>query len=344
MPAVQHLGSNWTDAVWINDANLLACVERGAQQIWLIWCIGNTAEYKTGAFNQYVHMIEMSAVGALNRELQVIAGLNERIQRGETVYGNNRPIDVFVIKPELPIPLDPDYYLGRIDGATLIDLGYRDARLVLKTMQPTPLNETATMMQATKPGISFRESMSGALNLSEPHPQAGANLVMHASIQIDDIQAFVADPQHLAGLNGHIDYPPFGMAIPAEIGVFGLFTPSGDPELTYMVYELGFQHQGQAYYLAGKKHVRIGMPWQLWSATTTLYVKLHAGSDATGPVIGNGVLRLGVSELLKLLMTMHPTNTRSLWQNVRAYGSFLGFFASELLRTYVCRRPLLSDE
>ena len=344
MPAVQHLGSNWTDAVWINDANLLACVERGAQQIWLIWCIGNTSEYKTGAFNQYVHMIEMSAVGALNRELQVIAGLNERIQRGETVYGNNRPIEVFIIKPEIPIPLDPDYYLGRIDGATLIDLGYRDARQVLKTMQPTPLNETATMMQATKPGISFRESMSGTVSLSEPQPQAAANLVMHASIQIDDIQAFIADPQHLAGLSGHIDYPPFGLAIPAETGVFGLFTPSGDPALTYLVYELGFQHQGQAYYLAGKKHVRIGMPWQLWPETTTLYVTLHAGSDATGPVIGNGVLRLGVSELLKLMLTLHPTNTRTVWQSVHSYGSFLGFFASELLRTYVWRTPLQSGE
>ena len=38
-----------------------------------------------------------------------------------------RPVRLHVIKPQHPIPLDPAYYLGRIDAATLIDLGYQDA-------------------------------------------------------------------------------------------------------------------------------------------------------------------------------------------------------------------------
>jgi hypothetical protein len=57
MPAVVADGRTWTDAVWIKDANLLSCVERGARELWLVWCIGDTPVYRDGAFNQYVHMI-----------------------------------------------------------------------------------------------------------------------------------------------------------------------------------------------------------------------------------------------------------------------------------------------
>jgi predicted patatin/cPLA2 family phospholipase len=340
MPAIQHQGHTWTDAVWIDDANLLNCVKRGAHQIWLIWCIGNSPVYKNGAFNQYVHMIEMSAAGALNRDLETIAEINARIAKGETVYGNDQPIEVFVVKPEIPIPLDPDYYFGRIDGATLIDMGYRDARRALSMMTPSPLNEKATMMQKAETGISFRETMSGNVTLdpsATPNPEA---LALNATIHIDDIKAFVADPQHKAGLTGHIDYAPMGFAMPSESGVFGLFTPSGDPALTYMIYELGFRHNNQPYYLAGKKHVRIGPLWKLWKETTTLYVTLHSGSDDKGPVIGTGVLSLGVSQLLKLLLTLHATDANSTAQNVGAVWRFFRFFAKELLRTYIFHRPL----
>ena len=73
-------------------------------------------------------------------------------------------------------------------------------------------------------------------------------------------------------------------------GVFGLFSPSGDPALTYMVYELSFAHGGHRWYLAGKKHVKLGSPLRLWGETTTLYTTLHQGEDATGAIAGAGVL------------------------------------------------------
>ena len=127
MPAGAQGGAAYTDAVWIKDANLMEAVRRGADELWLVWCIGNTAAYQNGAFNQYVHMIEMSANGALFEELDRIREINERIARGDSPFGQRRPIRLHVIKPEHPLPLDPDYFLGRIDGATLIEMGYRDA-------------------------------------------------------------------------------------------------------------------------------------------------------------------------------------------------------------------------
>jgi hypothetical protein len=143
----------------------------------------------------------------------------------------------------------------------------------------------------------------------------------------------------VAELSGHIDFAPFGTTLPVESGVFGLFTPSADPALTDMVYELGFRHAGKPYYLAGKKHVRLGWPWKLWGETTTLYTTLHVGSDASHPVVGAGVLRLGVVELLKLLSTVRATNASGTGQAAAAVWRFFRFFAAELTRTYLLRRP-----
>src|SRR6266545_7256710 len=80
-PPVRYEGRTYTDAVWIRDSNLMATVRAGANEIWVIWCIGNTPEFKDGVVEQYVHMIEMSALGALHEEFAEIAALNAAIAR-----------------------------------------------------------------------------------------------------------------------------------------------------------------------------------------------------------------------------------------------------------------------
>ncbi len=136
MPAVQKSGAFYTDAVWIKDANLMEAVRRGAEEIWVVWCIGNENRYYDGAFRQYVHMIEMSANGALFQELERIAEINARIAGKEPVGGRTQPIVLHLIRPEYPLPLDPDYFFGRLDGATLIALGYADAKALSRLVPP----------------------------------------------------------------------------------------------------------------------------------------------------------------------------------------------------------------
>ena len=205
---------------------------------------------------------------------------------------------------------------------------------------PTPSPTAAGA--STTGGVTFHETMAGGFTLGATDPETGARsntqLAMHATIQIDDIARFVSDPQHKAGLSGTIDFAPFGSGLVAPSGVFGLFSPSGDPALTYMVYELAFEHAGQPYYLAGKKHVQLGAPWKLWSETTTLYTTLHAGRDASGPVVGAGVLSLGVGALMSLLGTLRGSGSGT-GQRIGAVLSFFRYFSAELMRTYVLRRP-----
>ena len=200
----------------------------------------------------------------------------------------------------------------------------------------------AALVRSASSGITFRETMAGFFALGETDPLAGARkaeqsgtrLAMHASIDIEDIDAFIADPQHRGGLAGRVDFTPFANGIPAPSGVFQLFAPGDEPGLKWMVYELAFEHGGKRYYLAGKKHVRTSSIFRMWSETTTLYTRLHEGPDASGPVVGAGVLTLGVSDLLKLMSTFYPTGTRKL----RAARRFTGFFAKELWRSYVLKQ------
>ncbi len=345
MPAVRVGDVTYTDAVWIKDANLLEAVRRGAEELWLVWCIGNTPAFRDGALNQYVHMIEMSANGSLFDEFAQIQVLNEEIEAGRSRYGQRRPVRLHVIKPALPLPLDPDLYLGHIDNATLIDMGYRDASTYLRTRSEAGVRFTPEATKMTEPqlGITFRETMSGPFALGETDPRAGAeagkragtNLAMHAAVEIDSIRAFVDDPEHPGSLAGRIDFTPWGEAIPAASGVFNLFAPTAQPDLKHMVYELQFQHAGQAYYLAGRKEVKSDSHGlDLWSDTTTLLTTLHEGDDASGPVVGAGVLSLGPDDLARLIKTVRVTGDPSALDRARTIATFGSFFMGELWDTY----------
>src|SRR5579859_4894840 len=193
-------------------------------------------------------------------------------------------------------------------------------------------------------GVAFREKMAGGFLLGETDPQSGADrghaggdaLAMHATITIDDLNDFLAVPEHPGGLQGTIDYLPLGATgIASTSGLFNLFSPSGDPTTKYMVYELGFRLDAKSYYLAGKKEVKQGPITDMWKATTTLYAQLHLGTDKTGPVVGAGILTLGVLGLIAMVSTMHATNAQSLEQGVAAVARFGRFFLGELWDTYV---------
>ena len=73
MPAVVRDGTPYTDAVWIRDSNVPEAVRRGSDEVWLVWCIGNSPSYSGGLFRQYVHMIEMAATGSLLADLGRLA-------------------------------------------------------------------------------------------------------------------------------------------------------------------------------------------------------------------------------------------------------------------------------
>ena len=160
MPAVKIDGVFYTDAVWLKDANLTEAVNRGAEEIWLIWCIGNTPEYLNGFFNQYVHMIEMSANGGLVVELDFVKTHNSmRINNGL------KPVIVHLIEPEYPLPLDPDFFLNKINADTLVNMGYADTKRYLSQKHALSLQDNARAIAMKSPGptLHFRQQFEGRI-------------------------------------------------------------------------------------------------------------------------------------------------------------------------------------
>jgi hypothetical protein len=158
---------------------------------------------------------------------------------------------------------------------------------------------------------------------------------MHATIDIQDLDRFLVDANHPGSITGRIDFAPLGLNLPSTKGVFNLFSPTGDPSTKYMVYELGFESGGKSYYMAGHKDVRKTSIMDLWGATTTLYTTLHDGNDSSGPVVGAGMLTLGLADLMAMIPTMHATDAKSPIDAADATARFGKFFLGELWDTYV---------
>ena len=217
MPAVEIEGDLYTDSVWIKDANLMEAVKRGAEELWLVWCIGNSHDFKSNPFLQYVHMIELSANGGLLEEFNRILEINKRIQNGDSPYGQKRPIVLHVIKPPFPIPLDPDLYFGRINGQELVSMGYQHAQSYLSNRQVQGLefNWRATSMSEPGTTIVFRQILTAKTNLYQKKLQikmrAEAYQLNSADIDNQTISLFA-----------EFSLEDFAANIPATAGVMKL--------------------------------------------------------------------------------------------------------------------------
>jgi hypothetical protein len=80
--------------------------------------------------------------------------------------------------------------------------------------------------------------------------------------------------------------------------------------------------------------VRDDPGFDLWRDTTTLFTRLHDGSDTTAPILASGVLTLGMAELLRLVASMEVTNARSLGEKAVTLARFGRFFMGELWDSY----------
>lgn len=290
MPAVLRSGTAYTDAVWIRDSNVPEAVRRGSDEVWLVWCIGNTPTYANGLFRQYVHMIEMAATGSL---------LGDLAHLGCTPGGDR--LRLHVIKPEVPLPLDPSYLFGRIDAAALVDLGYQDARRYLADPKPfvSPFGPDVTRMRAARPGTAVRLALEGpfALGLRDPLEGGAEGETRGTTLRV-----------HL-----RVDGPAAGDAY----RVAGDVCVPGRPE-----HELV---SGGTACLANGIAVELRVGCAGAGGSHTLRIAGSAGhaleatlQDSGGETVGAGVLPFGRQQLARALATLSATNSVSMSEAWRA--------------------------
>jgi predicted acylesterase/phospholipase RssA len=349
-------GDRYIDGVYLTDANLTEAIRRGADELWIIWTVSRKAQWRGGFLDTYFQIIETTANGHLQRDLDRVEANNAAIAAGRAgEFG--RPIKVEMLAAEVPL-----HYLVNVaspEFTAAVEQGIADARAWCREKGIALAEPGKQDLMA----LSFRETMRGpfALGVADPlegrrrGEAAGTSLALHGNIRIDAFDRFVNEANHTGSLTGTVDFngAGFGAGMPGSKGVFNLFKPAGgsggarkpsgflgrfkraladEQGLKYFIYELAFEHQGKPYYLAGRKDVREG--GELWGDTTTLYTRLHEGSDSGGRVIGAGVLSLGIDDLVALLGTVEVHNASSEAEDLAVRIRFGRLFLGELWDSY----------
>ena len=181
--------------------------------------------------------------------------------------------------------------------------------------------------------LSFTERMAGFLDPTEVEfhqawdagRRAGRACRFDLTIEIDDVDRFVADRAHEASGHGHVDCDALGGRCDVQGARFNLFvvTDAG-ARVREMRYELPLVAPGgRELTLVGFKHVQDGSGFDVWTDTTTLYTKVLDGDD----VVLTGILKISRVGFLRLLTTVSADDPRAL----AAFGEL---FLGELWKTY----------
>lgn len=293
MPPLRRDGHVWTDAVWVKDANVGEALRRGADEVWLVWCIGNSRYWGDGPLEQYVHMIEMSANGALFAELEAA----------------RRPFVLHVIKPAHPLPLDPEFFAGRITADTLVAAGYRDAWAYLDGAAPAgvPKDPSCTAVQDAPRGVRFRERMRGRIG--------GADLVLDVTVELP-LPGDGTAP-HGAHLVGHIDHEPWGGRILLADGRVGT-------DGTGLTYAARVRVGGRWREVRARRDLADDPGPDLWSDART--VDFRAGEGCSGE------LELGLADAARSLASVEPVGAHGLLSRAEALAALAGLGLRRTLR------------
>jgi cholesterol oxidase len=191
--------------------------------------------------------------------------------------------------------------------------------------------------------LAFTEEMKGYVSFGESDfdrgfragKDAGTAFMFHLTIATEDIDRFIADAQHTAGVEGWIESEAFGGKQAVEEGVFNLFVEQS-PGYKRMLYRLQFADGEQhPLTMTGFKEVRHEHGLDVWSETTTLFTRVLEGhvapeQDAGAPVVASGILHIHPLDFARQLTTFRTDPAH----RVDAIGRFGALFASELWNVY----------
>ncbi|MCK2240326.1 MULTISPECIES: FAD-dependent oxidoreductase [unclassified Crossiella] len=186
-------------------------------------------------------------------------------------------------------------------------------------------------------GLSFTEEMTGSFALGETEPRQGElvgrrderGLSFRLTIAIEDLDRFLDDPSHLAKATGWLHCDDLGGRLAVPFGRFNLLVPGSATDTRHMYYRLHLDDlAGNPLTLTGHKDLHDDAGPDLWSDTTTLYVRMYSGhvyeDDEPGEPIGAGVLHIRKRDFLQQLTTIRATGPDPLGSVERFGRMFLG--------------------
>ena len=189
--------------------------------------------------------------------------------------------------------------------------------------------------------IRFTERMRGFYGAGAPAYDTGEiigrrdgwRLGFELTIATPDLRGVLADPNHTMTATGSVLCKEFSpVEMPVTAGIFEIFVPM-ERRLALMRYQLPFTTpDGTAMTLLGYKALADDVGPDVWTDTTTLFVRLHRGHDGwveEGDISTEhcrGILRLTAPMFARQLATFRGTP-----EGLARFGVFFG---QGLLRAY----------
>jgi cholesterol oxidase len=190
-------------------------------------------------------------------------------------------------------------------------------------MKGADMNQEDRTLSRTAPPpvparVHFTEEMKGYVTFEETDydsgfrrgKEAGNFLMFHLTITVDNVERFLADPQHEASAVGYVRCPALGEDMPVDKGVFNLFVDHEGRLDKRMIYRLYLNHEKEGpLTLSGFKVIQDDPGYDIWSDTTTLFTHLlrgHVGAEEedASEVLASGIIHIYHRDFLKQLTTI----------------------------------------
>jgi cholesterol oxidase len=219
------------------------------------------------------------------------------------------------------------------------------------------------------PSFQFTETMQGWISTEAvvPRPDAqrriaddyelacawgrvrGQAMRFELTIQTPDLYQMVSDPTHAASITGTVTCPAlWPEPMPVLSGVFHLLPADAQRVETWtMTYEMMLQRGDGRLRFKGHKVLQQRPGSSPWTDTTTLFVRVHDADGAERAVVAQGILTLGLEDLLRQAASIRlepPANLLGVVEqqvpaardaiNAVYLAKFGAFFATTLFRAY----------
>ena len=195
--------------------------------------------------------------------------------------------------------------------------------------------------------LQFTEEMKGFITFGETDyqrghdegKQAGTSFMFHLTIKIDDIDRFVAEPQHEGRADGYIRCERLGGQRPVEGGIFNLFVDAKEAKRKLMLYRLFFlDDKGDPYTMSGFKDVKDDPgfdPTEIWKDTSTLYTRILRGrvpadQEGAAEIVAAGIIVILKADFAKQMTTFKVEGP----DRVAALAKFNKLFLGSLREVY----------